>query len=281
MNHLSNDSRTWNFIERRVLPRGNRTAFTLVELMVVIAIIGILVGLTLPAVQSVRRSAMRTECANNLRQQGIALHNFHSSNHHYPLGADFETGHSWASHILPFIELETLHTGLNFGLPWDEENNSKIAFKTIPVFSCPISIKDYDGKTDYCGIAGSAASGKNMDLSGQNGVLIIATKEEQRPVSNSGISDGLSQTIMVAEGVAVQEENFGYWACGWHCFTHEDGGVNNLQGGYNEIASLHTKGAHAFFADGSLRFLSDTLDPAVLWGMCTRHGGEMAKQFSP
>ena len=257
----------------------SRDAFTLIELMAVIAIISILVGLTLPAVQSVRQVARRTECSNNLRQTGIALHNFHSSNGHYPLGAEFETDHSWASHILPYVELTNLKNKIRFDLSWDDDVNLPATFSSAPIFECPSSIKDYIGKTDYCGISGSAASGSNPDGTGQNGVLIVAGKQSQSPISMGNITDGLSHTIIVAEGVAVQQENCGYWACGRHCFTHEDGGVNNLQGGFNEIASLHPGGANAVFSDGSLRFISASAAPEILWGMCTRNGGEIVTDF--
>ncbi len=257
-----------------------RSGFSLVELLAVIAIISILIGLTLPAVQSVRESARRTECSNNLRQHGLALHNFHSSNHHYPFGAEFETGHSWATNVLPFIELTDLQSKIRFDVPWDHEDNLPNTLISLPIFECPSSIKDYVGKTDYCGISGSSSSGRNVDGSGQNGVLIVAGKPSQTPISNSAITDGLSHTIMVAEGVAVQEENCGYWACGWHCFTHDDGGVNNLLGGFNEIASLHPAGANVLYCDGSLRFISSSDNAQILWGMCTRNGGEIKTDFA-
>ncbi len=100
------------------LRAGSQRAFTLVELLVVIAIIGTLVGLLLPAVQSAREAARRTQCTNNLKQVGLALHNYHDANKKLPEGwlcepaptghADEGNGWGWASRILPFMEEEAL-----------------------------------------------------------------------------------------------------------------------------------------------------------------------------
>jgi len=92
-----------------------RPAFTLVELLVVIAIIGMLVGLLLPAVQSAREAARRMQCANNLKQHGIAFQNFHDTRNAFPPGWD-EFGAGWSYFILPYMEQTALHAGIvHFG----------------------------------------------------------------------------------------------------------------------------------------------------------------------
>src|SRR5689334_19073273 len=137
-------------------PRRARSGFTLIELLVVIAIIGVLIGLLLPAVQKVREAANRTTCQNNLKQIGIALHNFQSAHGFFPPGGAAPTAnvmqkdvlqklgipsagvsHSWAVFILPDIEQGTLATRYNLTADWASVTNQIVRETVVSLFVCP------------------------------------------------------------------------------------------------------------------------------------------------
>lgn len=246
-----------------------RSAFTLVELLVVISIMGILVAMLLPAVQSVRGTARRIQCANKLRQLGVALHHYESANTQFPVGAEDGVAHSWAARVLSHLDNAALYQKIDFDLAWNHPSNRIETRQTIPLFICPSSNKTWTGATDYCGISGSHM-GTTVDGS-RSGILFAGKFGEG--IAFSDIGDGVSQTIIIAEGADVDERNNGYWANGIHCFTHDDGGVNNRRG-LKEIASRHPSGAQVVFCDGSVQFLGETIEAEIVGALCTRDSNE-------
>lgn len=142
--------------ERRAWP-VRQTGFTLVELLVVIAIIGLLVALLLPAVQAAREAARRTECSNNLKQIGLALHMYHDVNRTFPAGWAAYTqdgrqpmfngtpGWAWGAVILPYLEQMGLYQGgINLKLPIYDPANAQAIQAYLAVYRCPSDINSQE-----------------------------------------------------------------------------------------------------------------------------------------
>lgn len=199
--------------------RRRRIAFTLVELLVVIAIIGILVALLLPAVQAAREAARRMSCNNNLKQAGLAAHNYHDTYKSFPSGyladgvattamASMERGHgfAWGSLMLPFIEQQPLHDAIDFRLDCRDANNMAWGATQIESFRCPSdsgpgtfvvsdSTSSYVlGISNYVGLLGYGSVSMTPGNPAGKGTFYRNSATRFRD-----IIDGTSNTIMIGE----------------------------------------------------------------------------------
>src|SRR3712207_2291737 len=113
-----------------------RRAFTLIELLVVIAIIAVLIALLVPAVQKVREAAARAQCQNNLKQVGLAFHNYHDTNKRFPT-ANSPTFGSAFTHILPFIEQDNIRKAYDLNLPPTSPPNNVVTKLPVHIYLCP------------------------------------------------------------------------------------------------------------------------------------------------
>jgi prepilin-type N-terminal cleavage/methylation domain-containing protein len=212
------------------------TGFTLVELLVVIAIIGVLVALLLPAVQTARESARRMKCSNQLKQFGLAMHNYHDTHNSFPAGHMFRgifdgnpndaqggSGFGWGSAILPYMEQAALYNQFNFSFPITSNTtavpNLTIAQTHLPHFACPSDLKPKnwtDGQVINSATSSYKACGTSYD--GWQGGAVGATPNrsqfngmfdrDNRPTLRmTEITDGTSNQFMIAEARWKQDAN--------------------------------------------------------------------------
>lgn len=267
----------------RIVPSG----FTLVELLVVIAIIGLLIALTLPAVQQVRASARLASCRSNLRQIGHALHNFEASEGHFPAGCDFGElrMHSWCTQILPYIDQADLYHQYDWNQAWsDPVSNRGVVMKNIPLFRCPSAVDEREGEIDYGGNYGSSQTGLQPGLLvGQGweagalvGIKVRPTRSRTQGTRMGEFQDGLSSTFLVLE-CCDRPINTGSWGIGTNCLAIEYPINGRDQGNSGEtIVSRHHQGGLVLFGDGHVDFMSDSTDLTLLGKLSTRFGGEVA-----
>ncbi len=211
-----------------------RRAFTLIELLIVIAIIAVLIGLFLPAVQAAREAARRAQCANNLKQIGLALHNYHDAVGAFPPGwiarRDPATGDNagpgwgWAAMILPQLEQAAVFGAINFSLPIESAQNQTARLTKLDVFACPsdasfrpqFTVVDSNttnvtlgdsicdvASTNYVGCFGKTDPSSlypyspTDDPPGRDNAEGLFFRN--RSIAIAGITDGTSQTLAVGE----------------------------------------------------------------------------------
>lgn len=348
---------------RRIRPRRNygvssgcRTGFTLIELVVVICVSALLIALLLPAVQSAREAARRAQCANNLKQIGLALHGYHDVHGCIPAGRVIahdprylvpgvpcagSVDRSYLVSVLPHIEQSPLYNSINHGLSILSCENSTVHASSVAIFACPsdpdsgrarggrlseafpfpISVTRVTS-TSYAGIMGTGYSNAAPDprlmcrpdpseIAKADGCLNDLT-----PLAFAAVTDGLSHTLIVAEksttvlrgrvdsdNLAVADQA-GWWFMGDVGFTlimnaappnaYRRITSANPSASLTSSSSMHPNGIQALSADGSVRFIKDSIDssrwdpatgitmfgapPGVWQKLATRNGGEVVSE---
>jgi prepilin-type N-terminal cleavage/methylation domain-containing protein/prepilin-type processing-associated H-X9-DG protein len=292
-----------------------RRAFTLIELLVVIAIIAVLIGLLLPAVQKVREAASRLSCANNLKQIGLAMHNYESANGGLPPRRGFTAGsrRGWGPPILPYVEQTALSGTYRLDRDFYAPENAANIINPVKLFICPSGPGVRNITVNISGVTSVGAAGDyfgpnsfssvlygDQTLNGKTTVTALIDDANRKMTD---ITDGTSTTLLITEQAGradfyilgrkqasnaglSQAANWGPWA-GYQVFQFNQFGsdgitkdgpggpctinCNNSMGVY----AFHATGANAVFADGSVRFLKQSMDPNTLFGIVTCNGGEV------
>lgn len=200
-----------------------RRGFTLIELLVAISIIAVLIALLLPAVQSAREAARRIQCVNNLKQMGLAMHNYHDSIGSFPMGyaarsrfvdgaTDTPAGWSWNAMILPQLEQPSLYNAINFTLPVDVTANSTAGRTPLSAALCPsdpaprapFPISDASSNllaqlapSSYAAIVGGDETDTATGIANEGGGRGVFYRNSRTRLAD--ITDGASATILVAE----------------------------------------------------------------------------------
>lgn len=303
------------------------TGFTLVELLVVIAIIGVLIALLLPAVQQAREAARRMSCSNNLKQLGIAAHNYHDTFSTFPSGGIIPGGlgvclantsatvcttpqYGWGTFILPFIEQGNLYESVrtasdDFSISYNAAAVQSLAETELSAYRCPSDtmgkinpFRRSVGTSNYIGIAGntSHSSSNLFTAASWNGIFGHNSETRMRD-----ITDGLTNTAMfgerdgAAQGANIHlpdngRHNAGIWV-GVHQPTYPEGHfyflnthaqygfINNPAEPWRPLGSMHPGGAMFTLADGSVRFVSDTIEGTTYRNLGAMSDGQILGDF--
>lgn len=252
-----------------------RCGFTLVELLVVLAIIGLMIALLLPAIQFAREAARQTNCRNHQHQIGIALASYHNVQRSLPIGCvewrpwgapETRKHLAWSAMLLPHLGEQPLYEAVDFNYAFDHPVNAEAASVVVETYLCPTEVPSGSRRAEisYAGIFGERLVDRRPD----DGVFLY-----DRVIRFRDCLDGLSNTIATGEDMIGPESE---WINGGNVLVQAHP-INDdrVWVGDNEIRSLHPAGAMVLFVDGSVHLLNESIDKIVLGQLITRAGGEV------
>jgi prepilin-type N-terminal cleavage/methylation domain-containing protein len=293
-----------------------RSGFTLIEMLVVGAIILMLAALLLPAVQQAREASRRVSCQNNLLQIGLALQNYANAHRVLPPGTSNATGPiisapdpkqyhmSWTVQLLPHLQHKNAYQQIDFTKSVHAPENAFLRTAIVHAWTCPatVSLPSGSNQSCYCGIHNDYETAIDVK---QNGVLFLNSS-----IRFDQVSDGLSNTMLVGERHDVLNSQLG-WMSGtrdtlcngvvwlnrsrpaepprYQAHSTARGQVRSIQQDLADLAagrefvgglgSSHGRGHNVVLVDGSVRFLSTTLPASTLRQLTHRADGEMVDDF--
>ncbi len=290
-----------------------RRGFTLIELLVVIAIIAILIALLLPAVQQAREAARRSQCKNNLKQIGLALHNYHDTFKILPISNAGCSGkrYGWIPMLLPYIDQANIYNAFDFDLAAWQGNNFQHLQKPYNAFLCPSDplgneIREEEffaaptwiiAQADYAAVIGDYVNSSGVGEVPAYG-NVGCSLQVRGMIGRWGwsarfrdVTDGLSNTFTLGECIGAMSivQNWGVQSFGTTShpinFMNENLQTNlptQLNPRWDEsigFRSYHVGGTHFLMGDGAVRFVGENIDGVTYRGLASRTGGEVIGEF--